>query len=45
MLMPGASDEELSAVISMAVSKKKKSHAGMFEIAKSNNRPMITIGG
>lgn len=37
--------EELLSVISAAVDRKKARHAGMFEIAKSKNRPMITIGG
>ena len=32
-------------VISAAVKGKKAAHAGMYNIAKSNNRPMITIGG
>jgi hypothetical protein len=29
----------------LPVKRKKKQHAGMFEIAKMKNRPMITIGG
>lgn len=32
-------------VIGNAVGRKKKQHAGMFELAKSKNRPMILIGG
>ena len=27
------------------VKRKKASHAGMFDIAKTTNRPMIHIGG
>jgi len=27
------------------VGRKKKQHAGMFELANSPNRPMILIGG
>ncbi|KAK0573203.1 hypothetical protein LWI29_004285 [Acer saccharum] len=40
-----ASDEELREIIGAAVKKKKASHAGMFDIAKTANRPMIHIGG
>jgi hypothetical protein len=32
-------------IIGMAVQRKMARHAGMFEIAKQKNRPMITIGG
>lgn len=38
-------EDELSKVIGLAVSKKKKQHAGMFELATRKNRPMTTIGG
>eukprot|EP00164_Ancoracysta_twista_P009614 GFYU01014292.1.p1 GENE.GFYU01014292.1~~GFYU01014292.1.p1 ORF type:complete len:391 (+),score=107.35 GFYU01014292.1:96-1268(+) len=41
----GATDEELLDVIDAAVSRKKAQHAGMYEIAKNKNRPMIKIGG
>ncbi|GBF99286.1 hypothetical protein Rsub_12046 [Raphidocelis subcapitata] len=41
----GASDEELALVISAAVDRKRAAHAGMFELAATANRPMITIGG
>ena len=41
----GASDGELRAIISAAVDRKKAAHAGMFEIARSKNRPMVHIGG
>ncbi|KAG2172391.1 hypothetical protein INT43_004933 [Umbelopsis isabellina] len=38
-------DQELCEIIGMAVKKKKKQHAGMFELAAQKNRPMILIGG
>ncbi|XP_076956729.1 GTP 3',8-cyclase, mitochondrial-like [Bidens hawaiensis] len=41
----GADDNELQQIISAAVKRKKASHAGMFDIAKTPNRPMIHIGG
>lgn len=41
----GCTDEELAAVIAMGVSRKKKAHAGMDELAMMENRPMILIGG
>ncbi|KAK7334829.1 hypothetical protein VNO80_26595 [Phaseolus coccineus] len=41
----GADDHELGTIIGAAVKKKKASHAGMFDIAKTANRPMIHIGG
>ncbi|GLI58614.1 hypothetical protein VaNZ11_000348 [Volvox africanus] len=41
----GASDDDLRAIISVAVGRKRAAHAGMFELAASANRPMITIGG
>jgi molybdenum cofactor biosynthesis protein A len=41
----GASDAELCGVIGAAVERKKARHAGMYEIARSENRPMILIGG
>ncbi|GKV24904.1 hypothetical protein SLEP1_g34445 [Rubroshorea leprosula] len=44
-LRSGADDEELREIIGAAVKKKKASHAGMFDIAKTVNRPMIHIGG
>ncbi|NXC45305.1 MOCS1 protein, partial [Penelope pileata] len=44
-LRSGASEEELVQVIGAAVSRKKKQHAGMFNIAQMKNRPMILIGG
>lgn len=40
-----ASDDDLCDIIGMAVKKKKKQHAGMFELAAQKNRPMILIGG
>jgi len=41
----GASDDDLRAVISRAVGDKHARHAGMYNLAKMDNRPMITIGG
>ncbi|OBZ89679.1 Molybdenum cofactor biosynthesis protein 1 [Choanephora cucurbitarum] len=45
MLRQGKGDQELLDIIGMAVKKKKKQHAGMFELASRKNRPMILIGG
>jgi molybdenum cofactor biosynthesis protein A len=45
MMRDGVSDSDLKVAIYNAISKKKASHAGMHEIAKSDNRPMILIGG
>ncbi|XP_015757040.1 PREDICTED: molybdenum cofactor biosynthesis protein 1-like [Acropora digitifera] len=39
------SDEEMLEIIGAAVKRKKKQHAGMFNIVKQKNRPMILIGG
>ncbi|KDP20382.1 hypothetical protein JCGZ_05265 [Jatropha curcas] len=44
-LRRGADEHELREIIGSAVKKKKASHAGMFDIAKTANRPMIHIGG
>ncbi len=44
-LRQGATDEQLMWVISAAVDRKKAAHAGMFELARTSNRPMTTIGG
>lgn len=44
-LRNGAEDHELREIIGAAVKRKKPSHAGMFDIAKTANRPMIHIGG
>jgi cyclic pyranopterin phosphate synthase len=41
----GCSDAELLRVVSAALQRKKAKHAGMFELAATKNRPMITIGG
>lgn len=41
----GVEDNELKEIIGAAVKRKKASHAGMFDIAKTANRPMIHIGG
>ncbi|XP_022528918.1 molybdenum cofactor biosynthesis protein 1 isoform X1 [Astyanax mexicanus] len=44
-LRSGASDEELLQIIGAAVGRKKKQHAGMFNISQMKNRPMILIAG
>eukprot|EP00897_Mesotaenium_endlicherianum_P004886 jgi/Mesen1/4425/ME000225S03408 len=44
-LRSGWSDDALQDLISAAVKRKKAAHAGMFEIARTQNRPMIHIGG
>lgn len=44
-LRAGASEEELLRIIGVAVGRKKRQHAGMFNIAQMKNRPMILIGG
>jgi GTP 3',8-cyclase / cyclic pyranopterin monophosphate synthase len=45
LIRQNVSEEKLLEVIEMAVKNKKKQHAGMFELAKTKNRPMILIGG
>ncbi|XP_054255221.1 molybdenum cofactor biosynthesis protein 1 isoform X1 [Indicator indicator] len=42
-LRSGASEEELVQIIGAAVGRKKKQHAGMFNISQMKNRPMILI--
>lgn len=44
-LRRGADDSELKKIIGAAVKRKKAAHAGMLDIAKTPNRPMIHIGG
>lgn len=44
-LRQGATNEELQAIISAAVDRKRAAHAGMFELAKQKNRAMVKIGG
>ncbi|WCJ30208.1 GTP 3' 8-cyclase mitochondrial [Euphorbia peplus] len=44
-LRDGADEDALRKIIGAAVKKKKASHSGMFDIAKTTNRPMIHIGG
>ncbi|CAA0808880.1 Cyclic pyranopterin monophosphate synthase-mitochondrial [Striga hermonthica] len=44
-LRSGADDSELKEIIGAAIKRKKSAHAGMFDIAKTPNRPMIHIGG
>lgn len=41
----GVDDDKLREIIGAAVKRKKASHAGMFDLAKTPNRPMIHIGG
>ncbi|CAI9568522.1 unnamed protein product [Staurois parvus] len=45
LLRSGSSEEELIQTIGAAVGRKKKQHAGMFNISQMKNRPMILIGG
>jgi len=45
MMREGATDSDLKKAIFDAIQRKKAAHAGMYEIAKSDNRPMILIGG
>ncbi|XP_038617204.1 molybdenum cofactor biosynthesis protein 1 isoform X3 [Tachyglossus aculeatus] len=42
-LRAGAPEEELMRVIGAAVGRKKRQHAGMFNISQMKNRPMILI--
>ncbi|XP_012264226.1 molybdenum cofactor biosynthesis protein 1 isoform X2 [Athalia rosae] len=44
-LRSGASEAYLKEIIGTAVSRKKKQHAGMFNLSQMENRPMILIGG
>lgn len=44
-LRSGVDDDKLREIIGAAVKRKKASHAGMFDLAKTPNRPMIHIGG
>ncbi|XP_068607762.1 molybdenum cofactor biosynthesis protein 1-like [Brachionichthys hirsutus] len=44
-LRSGAPEEELLQIIGAAVGRKKRQHAGMFNISQMKNRPMILIGG
>lgn len=45
VMRAGKSDDELREVIQNAVSRKKAAHAGMYNLAEMENRPMILIGG
>nr|XP_042704452.1 molybdenum cofactor biosynthesis protein 1 isoform X3 [Chrysemys picta bellii] len=42
-LRSGASEDKLVQIIGEAVGRKKKQHAGMFNISQMKNRPMILI--
>ncbi|CAL8285793.1 unnamed protein product [Lota lota] len=44
VLRSGATETELLQIIGAAVGRKKKQHAGMFNLSKMKNRPMILIG-
>lgn len=44
-LRANVSEDELLDVIGAAVKRKKKQHAGMTNLSKMDNRPMILIGG
>lgn len=44
-LRMGWSDDDLRGLISAVVKRKKAAHAGMFEIARTQNRAMVHIGG
>ncbi|PKA67082.1 Cyclic pyranopterin monophosphate synthase, mitochondrial [Apostasia shenzhenica] len=44
-LRAGVDDLGLKEIIGSAIKKKKAAHAGMFDLAKTANRPMIHIGG
>jgi len=44
-LREGATDEDMLAVMSAAVDRKKKAHAGMDILHTLKNRPMVKIGG
>lgn len=44
-LRGGATDAELLGIVSAAVGRKRARHAGMYDLAAMENRPMITIGG
>lgn len=41
----GITDAELLDIISAALGRKRARHAGMYNLAQMENRPMITIGG
>ncbi|KAI9297936.1 molybdenum cofactor biosynthesis prote [Neoconidiobolus thromboides FSU 785] len=44
LLRKQVNEEEIKQLVSIAVKKKLPKHAGMLELAKSKNRPMILIG-
>ncbi len=45
LMRNGAGDHDLRGVIGVAVNGKKAAHAGMDVLARTQNRPMILIGG
>lgn len=44
-LRTNMSEEDICDIIDVAVKRKKPKHAGMINISKMKNRPMILIGG
>ena len=44
-LRRGATDDDLLGIVSAAIGRKRARHAGMYNLAEMENRPMITIGG
>lgn len=45
VMRSGGTDDDLREVIEAAVLRKKAAHAGMYNLAEMENRPMILIGG
>lgn len=45
LLRQGKTEDELLRYIGATVRRKKRQHAGMFELASRKNRPMVLIGG
>ncbi|CAD5119101.1 DgyrCDS7746 [Dimorphilus gyrociliatus] len=45
LLRNGGTEDEILQIIGAAVGRKHARHAGMFNIQKMKNRPMILIGG
>ena len=45
VLRSGVSEEDILSVIGLAVSRKKKEHAGLGVLERMTMRPMISIGG
>jgi len=45
MMRTGATDSDLVEAVAQAIAKKHAIHGGRDDLAKSDNRPMISIGG